>query len=169
MTLSHRLPAHFHQLVDSGRAIPMLADYRPAELPNHSLTVIGLIDTVGFESAFVGDDEVMTEMVRLKLPEGSLEHVSKIQTDSADALAIHELWSRWNGGVRDRYIQFTKTVATVLSMAGLNTALQEATFVGDDRQKRSSKPKKPRSRSTASSQRRPGSATKNKGSGRVVK
>jgi hypothetical protein len=131
MSSYERLPAHLNRALMSGRAIALLVDYRPAELTDFSLTVIGLIDSVGFEGVFQADDDPSTELVRFPLPGGVRGSVPEIRTDSADARAIHELWSLRHSGVRDDYLQFTRTIATALSLARLDSALQGATILGD--------------------------------------
>lgn len=130
MPSSERLPAHLNRALKSGRAIALLADYRPAEATDFSLTVIGLIDSVKFEGVLLADDDPSTEFVRLPLPGSVKGRVSEIRTDSADARAIHELWSLWNSGVCDGYLQFTRTIATALSLARLDSAPQGATAYG---------------------------------------
>lgn len=130
MPSSERLPAHLNRALKSGRAITLLSDYRPAEATDFSLSVIGLIDSVKFEGVLLSDEDPSTEFVRLPLPGSVKGRVSEIRTDSADAHAIHELWSLWNSGVRDGYLQFTRTIATALSLAKLDSALQGATADG---------------------------------------
>jgi hypothetical protein len=156
MPASERLPAHLTRAIKSGRAITLLADYRPAELTGLSLTVIGLIDRVSFEGVLLSDDEPNTEFVRLPLPDGACGDVPEIRTDSADARAIHEPWSLWHCGVRDGYLRFTRTIATALSLARPDEALRGASVVGDDPEASAPHPKKRRSKPPAGSQRKSG-------------
>ena len=153
MPASERLPAHLTREIKSGRAITLLADYRPAELTGLSLTVIGLIDRVSFEGVLLSDDEPNTEFVRMPLPEGASGSVPVFRTDSADARAIHALWSLWHSGVRDGYLRFTRTIATALSLARLDSALQGATMVGDGPSESAPRRQKRRPRTPAGAQR----------------
>ncbi|MEC9357471.1 MAG: hypothetical protein ACPHN2_00580 [Sinimarinibacterium flocculans] len=153
MPASERLPTYLTRAIKSGRAITLLADYRPAELAGFSLTVIGLIDRVSFEGILLADDDPSTEFVRLPLPEGACGTVPEIRTDSSDARAIHELWARWHSGVRDGYLRFTRTIATALSLARLDSALQGATMVGDGPSESAPRRQKRRPRTPAGAQR----------------
>lgn len=154
MSASERLPADLTRAIKSGRAITLLADYRPADLAGFSLTVIGLIDSVGFEGVILADDDPSTEFVRMPLPEGVSGSVPEFRTDSADARAIHALWSLWHSGVRDGYLRFTRTIATALSIARLDTALQGATIVGGSSSESAPRRQKRRSKTKAGTQRR---------------
>jgi hypothetical protein len=111
-----------------GRAIPMLFNHRPDEMPGHTLTVVGLVDSKTFEGVFLPDDFTGTGLVSMKLPECEFEFVD-IQTDCADAKAVHELWSAWNGGVGDRYLAFVRVIALSLSLVELDRTLETATTV----------------------------------------
>jgi hypothetical protein len=104
----------------------MLVDYRPPEMPDHTLTVIGTIDDVKFQGLFLPDDYAGEELVRLNLPPYPESPVTEIRTDSADAKAIHELWSRWHGGMLESYLQFTRAIAMALSLDKLQAALETA-------------------------------------------
>lgn len=146
MSASERLPADLNSALKSGRAITLIADHRPAEGAEFSLTVIGLIDSVQFVGVFHEDGDLSTEFVQLPLPGGGNGSVSEIQTESTDARAIHQLWSLWNSGVRDGYLQFTRTIATALSLAKLNSALQGATVFPNDPAEAVSQPKQKKRR-----------------------
>jgi hypothetical protein len=164
MPSSERLPAYLNQALKSGRAIALLADYRPPELADFSLTVIGLIDSVGFEGVFQADDDPSAELVRIPLPVCVSGRVPEIQTDSADARAIHELWSLWHSGVRDGYLQFTRTIATAISLARLDSALQGATVLDDSPpESAASQPRKRRQKPQADAQRKSRRAVSNTG------
>ncbi|WP_380732329.1 hypothetical protein [Sinimarinibacterium flocculans] len=149
MPTSEQLPTYLNQALKDGRAITLLADYRPAELTSYSLTVFGLVDTVGFEGLLLADDDSGTEYVRIPLPGSVAGGVAEIRTDSADARAVHELWSLWNNGVRDNYLQFTGTIATAWALARLDSALAGATVVGDKSMETAPQAKKRRSRARA--------------------
>ncbi|WP_370305477.1 hypothetical protein [Sinimarinibacterium flocculans] len=129
MPSSEHFSTEINEALRLGRAIPMLVDYRPPELPDHTLTVIGLIDGADFQGAFLPDDYAGEELVRLTLPLHPESPVTEITTDSADAKAIHELWSRWHGGIRESYLLFTRVVAMALNLAKLQVALEAAEAV----------------------------------------
>jgi hypothetical protein len=126
MASSEHLLPEWNKALEQGRAIPMLVDHRPDELPDHTLTVIGLIDTKSFVGVFLPDDFQDGPLVRVKIPSLSAYQVSTIRTDSADAQAIHELWSQWNSGARASYITFVRSVALSLALVRLEEALQAA-------------------------------------------
>ncbi|MEC9358666.1 MAG: hypothetical protein VX836_12460 [Pseudomonadota bacterium] len=130
MSSFDQLPAYLSDALRRGRAIPLLVDYRPPEIADHSLTVIGLIDGASFEGVLLSDHERSDEFVRLQVPGCETAQIPAIETDSADARAVHELWARWHGGVRDGYLQFTRSIATAMALASLDAALQSATAVG---------------------------------------
>ena len=44
MPSSEHFSMEINEALRRGRAIPMLVDYRPPEMPDHTLTVIGVID-----------------------------------------------------------------------------------------------------------------------------
>jgi hypothetical protein len=130
MSSFDQLPAHLSDPLRRGRAIPLLVDYRPPEISDHSLTVIGLIDGASFEGVLLPDHERSDEFVRLQVPGCQIVQMPAIETDSADARAIHELWARWHGGVRDGYLRFTRSIATAMALATLDAVLNSATAVG---------------------------------------
>lgn len=163
MPTPEQLPTYLNQALKNGRAITLLADYRPAELASYSLTVFGLIDTVGFEGLLLADDDSGTEYIRVPLPGSVAGGVAEIRTDSADARAVHELWSLWNSGVRDNYLQFTRTIATAWSLARLDSALEGATVVGNKSEETTSQPKKRRSKARAGAQPKSKRAASNAG------
>jgi hypothetical protein len=111
-----------------GRAIPMLIEHHPPEMPDHALTVIGLLDTLSFEGAFIPDDFSGGGLVRMALPDCPVD-LFDIKTDSADAKAVHELWTKWHGGACERYLGFVRAVAVSLSLVQLNQVLESATPV----------------------------------------
>lgn len=111
-----------------GRAIPMLVEHHPPEMPDHVLTVIGLIDTQTFEGVFVPDDFSGGELVSMALPAVEVA-LFKVKTDSEDAQAIHELWTRWHGGVCERFLSFTRAIAIRLALVQLDQMLASATPV----------------------------------------
>lgn len=129
MPSSEHFSMEINEALRRGRAIPMLVDYRPPEMPDHTLTVIGVIDGADFQGAFLPDDYAGEELVRLTLPLQPESPVTELTTDSADAKAIHELWSRWHGGVLESYLLFTRAVAMALNLAKLQVALEAAEVV----------------------------------------
>ena len=68
MPSSEHFSMEINEALRRGRAIPMLVDYRPPEMPDHTLTVIGVIDGADFQGAFLPDDYAGEELVRLTLP-----------------------------------------------------------------------------------------------------
>lgn len=72
------------------------------------------------------DDYAGEELVQVNNPPFPESPVIEIQTDSADAKAIHELWSRWHGGAHESYLQLTRTVAMALNLHRLREALETA-------------------------------------------
>jgi hypothetical protein len=108
-----------------GLAIPMLVEHCPPDMPDHVLTVIGLIDTRTFEGVFVPKDFSGGELVSLDIPGVDVE-LFKIKTDCEDARAVHELWTLWHGGVCERYLSLVRTIALRLSLAQLGQVLESA-------------------------------------------
>lgn len=124
MPSSDHLSSKLNLAIQNGRAISLLVDYRPPELPDHTFTVYGLIDGRDFEGTFVPDDYDGEELVHMPLPRYHDSVVPELKLDSEDAMAVHELWSLWNGGVRQDYLLFVKVLAQLLSQAKLLDALQ---------------------------------------------
>jgi hypothetical protein len=108
-----------------GRAIPMLVEHRPPEMPDHVLTVIGLIDTRTFEGVFVPKNFSGGELVGFNIPGVDVE-LFKIKTDCEDARAVHELWTLWHGGVCERYLSLVRTIALRLSLTQRGQVLESA-------------------------------------------
>lgn len=130
MPSSEHLPADLVEAFRRGRAIPLLIDYRLPEANDHTLTVIGTIDDVHFHGLFLPDDYAGETLVRMNVPACPESPVTELKMDSADAKAIHELWSRWHGGVLESYLQFMRAIAFALSTDKLRTALESAEVLG---------------------------------------
>eukprot|EP00456_Euglypha_rotunda_P059413 TRINITY_DN49608_c0_g2_i2.p1 TRINITY_DN49608_c0_g2~~TRINITY_DN49608_c0_g2_i2.p1 ORF type:complete len:126 (+),score=14.56 TRINITY_DN49608_c0_g2_i2:141-518(+) len=122
MASSEQLPPDLREALNRGRAIPLLVDYRSPELADHTLTVIGLIDSRSFEGIFLPDWYSGEDLVKIPLPSASTSDVSEIKADSADAAAVHELWSRWNSGIHNDYLQFARAMGLLLSISYLKAA-----------------------------------------------
>ncbi|TJY56202.1 hypothetical protein E4T66_19760 [Sinimarinibacterium sp. CAU 1509] len=126
MPSSDHLPADLAEALRRGRAIPLLLDYRLPEACDYTLSVIGTIDDAHFHGLFLPDTYAGEKLVRMNVPGCPESPIVELKTDSADANAIHELWSRWHGGVLEGYLQFMRAIAYVLSMDKLQAALETA-------------------------------------------
>lgn len=111
-------PAQFEAL-KRGRAIPFLIEHRDPALPDHTLSVIGQIDDGQFFGLFLPDDDPECELVDVPITGLQVEISFPIVTDSADAQAIHRLWTEWNGGVRQAYLELSRLIGRVLARARL--------------------------------------------------
>lgn len=144
MSSIHRhKPEHLAALMN-GRAIPFLIDHRGPECPNHSLSVIGLIDDQRFCGVCLADDDPDAELVDLALPPPLHLEPHPIQSDAADAQAAHNLWSRWNAGERQDYLEFFALMGQMLArdrLMGLLDAIPDPAdeAASTSRKKRKSK------------------------------
>jgi hypothetical protein len=140
MLSSEYLPQAVKTALRKGRAIPMLVDFRHDEIPDHTFTVIGLIDTRSFQAVLLPDNFSDEKLVSLVMPEVNVS-VAKIKVDSADAEAIHELWSGWTSGVCQIYMDFVQTIARALSDCKFSQALEHAQVVDLPKQASEDKPR----------------------------
>ena len=109
-----------------GRAIPFLIEHRSSACPNHTLSVLATIDDEFFVGVFLPDDEPDCELVEAPLPSLCLPQPYPLASDAPDALAVHRLWSQWDAGVRDQYLEFFALMGRVLARARLDEALAVA-------------------------------------------
>ncbi|TXH04468.1 MAG: hypothetical protein E6R07_07315 [Nevskiaceae bacterium] len=110
----------------------MLVDYRLAQAPEYALMVYGLLDDRDFIGQYLADSDQGREWISVPLPRHHPDAVvPDLKLDSADAEAIHELWSHWNGGVCDDYLLFTHAMADVISQDRVREALSAAIDVSD--------------------------------------
>jgi hypothetical protein len=111
-----------------GRAIPMFVEHRPREMPDHTLTVVGLLDTRTFQGVFLPDDFSGGELVNVKLSDDKVD-VFDLKSDSEDAKVIHELWTIWHEVGRERYLGVVRVIALSLALEQLDKMLASATPV----------------------------------------
>lgn len=109
-----------------GRAIPLLLDYRPENLPDYTLTVYGLIDGNEFEGTFCKDGEKLTNSVVVPLPPSEESPVPELALSSGDAIAVHNIWSIWHSSARANYLRFTEVMTQAINQARLLATLQSA-------------------------------------------
>ncbi|HEX4892033.1 MAG TPA: hypothetical protein VFV47_02000 [Hyphomicrobiaceae bacterium] len=157
MASSEHLLPEAQAALREGRAIPMIVDYRPAEIPDHTLTVFGLIDSRTFSGSFLPDHFFGGESIRVEIAHPAVPPTPPLTTDSADAEAIHDLWFRWNNAVRDDFFALVRAVALSLTLERLNQAIQDALPVDVPADQQASKRKgkvkrSPRKRSAAKKQ-----------------
>ncbi len=136
MTSIHRLPLDTERALKSGRAIAFLTDYRHPRLADHTFTVVGFLDTRAFESVLVPDEDPDCELVRCEMPVGPC-FVSEVPFESADARAVHELWTSWVGGFHNDCLRLLDFLAHAREQARLIAALAAAE--ADGREKKGSR------------------------------
>ena len=108
-----------------GRAIPFLVEHRDAVCPGYSLSVIGTLEDEKFCGLFLEDDAPDCEMVQIPIDGPMLTHPYGVKSDSADAHAIHRLWSSWDAGMRATYLDFFALMGRVLTRERLLRALED--------------------------------------------
>lgn len=145
MSSIHRFKPELNASLKRGRAIPFLIDHRGPECPGYTLSVIGLLDDQRFCGVCLADDDPDTELVDLALPPPLHLEPLPIQSDSADAQAVHNLWSRWNAGERQGYLEFFSLMGQVLARDRLMRLLDAVPDPSDKTASTSAKKRKPKS------------------------
>ena len=137
MSSIHRLKPEHLAALKNGRAIPLLVDHRDLVCPGFTLSVIGTIDDQKFWGVFLADDEPAAELVDVEL--------HPIASDSADAHAVHSLWSRWNTGMRQSYLDFFALMGRVVLREHLMSTLDAIPDPTDEAAPTSRKKREPKS------------------------
>lgn len=140
MASSEHLLPEAQAALHNGRAIPMVVDYRPAEMSDHTLTVVGMIDSRTFSAAFLPDDFSGGESIRVEIAHPPVPPTPPLTTDSADAEAIHDLWFRWNSSVRGEFLALIRAISFSLTLERLSQAIEHALTVKSQAERRTSKP-----------------------------
>ena len=145
MSSIHRLKPEHVAALKRGRAIPFLVEHRDLVCPGFTLSVIGTIDDQRFWGVFLADDEPDAELVDVELPTRSVLEPHPITSDSADAQAVHSLWSRWNTGMRQSYLDFFSLMGSVILRERLRSTLDAIPDPVDETGAASTKKRKPKS------------------------
>jgi hypothetical protein len=106
-----------------GRAIPFLIEHRGSACPGYTLSVIATLDDQRFCGLFLPEAAPDCELVCVPIEGRMLPRPYPITSDSPDARAIHQLWSDWESGVRDLYLDFFALMGRVLARERLTEAL----------------------------------------------
>jgi hypothetical protein len=123
VTSINRLHPDTLRALKGGRALVLLGDYRHPILPDHTFTVVGFLDTGGFEGTLIPDEDPDCDLARMELPLGP-HVVTATFLESADARAVHALWSAWHTGVRADYMRFIEFIAEVLRRDRLDKVMR---------------------------------------------
>ena len=111
MSLRH-LPPEALDALRRGRALVFLADFRPPALPDRLASTVASLDTLQFYSAILPADfegEPVPFGLRC-LPVPDAPHPT---LDSADAVAVNELWRAWELSVRPSLFTLIERIAAL--------------------------------------------------------
>lgn len=145
MSSIHRLKPEHLAALKNGRAIPLLVDHRDLVCPGFTLSVIGTIDDQKFWGVFLADDEPAAELVDVELQTRLMLEPHPIASDSADAHAVHSLWSRWNTSMRQSYLDFFALMGSVILRERLMSTLDAIPAPSDETASAPTKKAKPKS------------------------
>lgn len=145
MSSIHRLKPEHLDALKRGRAIPLLVDHRDLVCPGFTLSVIGTLDDQKFWGVFLADDEPDDELIDVELPTRLMLEPHPITSDSADAQAVHSLWSRWNAGMRESYLDFFALMGRVVLREHLMSTLDAIPAPSDETASAPTKKAKPKS------------------------
>jgi uncharacterized protein YdaU (DUF1376 family) len=145
MSSIHRLKPEHLAALKNGRAIPFLIDHRDLVCPGFTLSVIGTIDDQKFWGVFLADDEPDAELVDVELLTRLMLEPHPITSDSADAQAVHSLWSRWDTGMRQSYLDFFSLMGGLILRERLMSTLDAIPAPSDKKASPSTKKAKPKS------------------------
>lgn len=145
MSSIHHFKPELVAALKRGRAIPFLIDHRGPECPGYTLSVIGLLDDQRFCGVCLADEESDAELVDLALPPPLHLEPYPIQSDAVDAQAVHNLWSRWNAGERQDYLEFFSLMGQMLARDRLMRQLDAIPDPADEAASTSQKKRKPKS------------------------
>lgn len=145
MSSIHRFKPEHVAALKRGRAVPFLVEHRDLRCPGFTLSVIGTIDDQKFWGVFLADDEPDAELVDFELPTRLMLEPHPIASDSADAQAVHSLWSRWNTVMRQSYLDFFALMGSVILRERLMSTLDAIPDPTDEAASTSRKKRKPKS------------------------
>jgi hypothetical protein len=141
----HRFKPEHLAALKNGRAIPFLIDHRGPECPGFTLSVIGLLDDQKFWGVYLPDDEPDAELVDFAMRAPLRLEPFPIQSDSPDAQAVNNLWSRWNAGTRQNYLEFFSLMGELLERDRLMRLLDAVPDPSDKTASTPAKKRKPKS------------------------
>lgn len=124
MSSANRLRPADLEALRTGRAIPFFINNRVAELPGHTLSVIARLDDEQFHGVLIADDEPSPELVTLELTAPLVLIDEGASLESKDAAAVHRLWQRWHGGVREAYLNLARQIAIAIEIEQLENLLE---------------------------------------------